>query len=271
MGAMRVRIATSICLGIMLAIASSASAQSINVNFSEAGSTPSSSYAAAGGAGMWNTVTGLAGQTFTLFATDGSPTGVTVIQQPTATLITTTDPSVSGDDAILLNHGLVTTNQETCLAFSNMHAGSYEVLVYAWLPLQPTVKSRTRQDEAPSTIDVGGAWPGHHEEGITYARYMVQVSSDGMLPAHSGLAPNAPAAALNAVQIRLLSQGADGAPVGLDATTGGGNNPDGGLGGGGGGHGGCATTRDAGPGALVVGLAIVAGLRRRRTGVRRRP
>jgi uncharacterized protein (TIGR03382 family) len=67
------------------------------------------------------------------------------------------------------------------------------------------VKSRTRQDEAPSTADVGGAWRGSHAEGVTYARYVVTVDASGALPAHSGLVPGAPMSALNGVQIRPLS------------------------------------------------------------------
>jgi uncharacterized protein (TIGR03382 family) len=182
----------------------SAHAQSINVSFGHTSGGPSSSYAAAGAAGHWNVVTGVAGPSFDLVAIDGSATGVSVSQSPTTTVLTTTDPALSGDDANLLNNGLVTNGAETCLSFHGMQAGTYEVLIYAWLPDQPTVKSRTRQDEAPSTVDVGGAWTGAHVAGVTYARYVVTVDASGELPAHSGLVPGAPASALNAVQIRPL-------------------------------------------------------------------
>jgi hypothetical protein len=246
---------------ILVSTAAPAAAQSINVNFGPPGTTPSASYAAAGGAGTWNTVTGISGMTFHLVATDGSPSDITVSQSPTTTLLAVTDPSVSGDDAKLLNNGLVTSSAETCLAFSGFAPGRYEVLVYAWLPDQPAVKSRTRQDEAPSTIDVGGAWTGTHVEGVSYARYVVDVGADGALPAHSGLVPGAPAAALNGVQIRLLpTGGTDGPP---DAGVGGGGETgDAGSDGGGGSHGGgCSAAGGVGPGALLA-LALV---RRRRS------
>jgi hypothetical protein len=245
---------------VLLAITAPASAQSLNVSFT-AGSGPSSGYAAAGGAGVWNAVTGVAGPSYNLVGIDGSPSGVAMTQSPTTTLITATDASVSGDDATLLDHGLVTTGAETCLSFNGFQPGSYEVLIYAWLPGQPTVKSRTRQDEAPMTIDVGGAWTGAHVAGVTYARYVVDVGSDGILPAHSGLAPSAPSAALNGVQIRPL------ASAGVDA------GPRDGAGGGGGATddagtdpqphgGGCNSGRTGGlaPGLLVLGFL----LRRRR-------
>ena len=241
--------ARTIVIAAIVALAAVADAQSINVNFAPAGNTPSPGYAAAGAAGTWNTVTGIAGTTFELVATDGSPSGVTLSQSPTTTLLATRDPSVTGDDATLLDNGLVTTGAETCLTFQGFHPGSYEVLIYAWLPGQPGVKSRTRQDEAPATKDVGGAWPGMHAEGTTYARYVVTVGADGVLPAHSGLVPGAPDAALNGVQIRPLSAtggdagaaSADGGLAGADAGAGGAATSDGG------------TTSSAMPGGCSVG------------------
>jgi hypothetical protein len=212
----------TVVFGICALATPVAAETTLNVNFGPAGATPSPTYGAAGTPGTWNTVTGFAGSAYHLTAADGSP--VTLTQAPTTTDLATSDPSVSGDDATLLNNGLVTTGLETCLMFSGIASGSYEVFVYAWLPNQPTVKSRTRQDETPSTIDVGGTWTGAHVEGVTYARYVVTVGADGNLPAHSGLVPGAPAAALNAVQIRPLGSTppplVDGG-VGVDPTDGG--------------------------------------------------
>lgn len=221
-----------IVLMTLAALAAPASAQSVNVNFGD-GPTPSPTYAAAGAAGTWNTVSGIAGKTFSLVTTDGAPSDITVSQSPTTTLLATSDGSVSGDDAALLNSGLVTHGAETCLTFNGFRPGRYEVLIYAWLPNQPTVKSRTRQDQAPATVDVGGAWPGAHAEGVTYARYVVDVGSDGRLPAHSGLVPGAPAAALNGIQIRPLADTSpDAGPAGVvdagpsEGQGDGGNQPD---------------------------------------------
>lgn len=251
-------------IGALSLVPALASADAINVSFGgSAADAPSPTYAAAGGAGTWNSVSGVAGPAYQLVGTDGAPTNISVTQSPTATVLSTTDPSVSGDDAKLLDTGLVTTGAETCLMFTGFAAGQYEVLIYAWLPNQPTVLSRTRQDEAPSTVDVGGAWSGHHAENVTYARYVVTVGSDGNLPAHSGLAPGQTSAALNGVQIRPLS-----------ATTPPDGAPDAGGGGGGGGgvvddagtttssshHGGCSA---GGAPGLVV-LAVLALRRRRR-------
>ena len=246
--------------------ASAAHAQSINVDFGPSTARPSATYAAAGLAGPWNTITGIAGPAYSGFvAIDGTPTSIEMTQSPTTTLLGATDPSVTGDDAKLLDNGLDTTGAETCLLFSGLEAGTYEVLIYAWTPDQPAVLSRTRQDEAPSTKDVGGAWTGQHQEGVTYARYTVTVDSTGNLPAHSGLAPNQPSAALNGVQIRLL---VDGPP---DAGTGGGGaGPDGGT------QspehpGGCAAGGDRASVVMVGAIALVLCRRRRGRSAARRP
>jgi uncharacterized protein (TIGR03382 family) len=252
-------------LWLVCGIAASAHAQSVNVNFGDPANPPSSTYAAAGAAGVWNSVTGVNGMVFPLVLTDGTTSGITVSQQPTTTLLTGSDPSVTGDDATLLDTGLVTTGNETCVAFSGFPAGTYEVLVYAWTPDQPTVKSRTRQDAAPSTIDVGGAWTGSHVEGVTYARYVVAIGPDSQLPAHSGLVPGQLSAALNGIQIRPLSEVGTDAGVPGDAAGGGGGGGGGAPSDGGGDlephHAGCSTG-GGGSGAVVM-LALVL-LRRRR-------
>jgi hypothetical protein len=235
-----------------------AHAQSINVSFGHTSGAPSSSYAAAGAAGVWNAVTGISGPTFTLVDTDGAPTSVTLTQSPTTTVLANPDPSVSGDDAALLDNGLVTNGAETCLAFSGFQPGTYEVLVYAWLPNQPTMLSRTRQDEAPSTIDVGGAWTGAHAAGITYARYVVTVDASGSLPAHSGLAPNTALAALNGVQIRPLpATGSPDAGVVTPPDAAVTQDPDAGASAANDNGGGCST---GGGGASWLAIAMIAGL-----------
>jgi hypothetical protein len=249
----------------LLLAAAPAAAESLNISFGHTSGAPSATYAAAGTAGTWNAVSGVAGASYPLVDITGAATGVSVSQGPTTTVLSATDGSVTGDDAALLNSGLVTTGAETCLMFSGVAAGTYEVLEYAWLPNQPAVKSRTRQDQAPTTVDVGGAWTGAHVEGVTYARYVVTVGADGQLPAHSGLVPNAPDSALNGVQIRPLSSGA------VDAgTTGGGGGggvtgPDAGVGGGGHHGSGCTAGGSTGtPLLIVLGVGLLFRRGRRR-------
>src|SRR5215831_7065675 len=203
-------------LGVALAVLveqeNLARAQAFNVDFGMPANKPADTYAAAGLPGVWNSIEGQAGITYPLVGLDGRATGVTLTQTGATSLVQASDPSVSGDDAALLDDALITNiaGQEVCLGIHGLQPGMYEVLIYAWMPNAPTVKSRARQDLSTMTIDVGGAWTGTHVAGVTYARWVLTVDSSGFLGSHSGIVPNAlpsNGAALNGVQIRPLTSG----------------------------------------------------------------
>src|SRR5215813_341006 len=201
-----------IALAALVGVEDLARAQAFNIDFGTAANKPADTYAAAGLPGVWNGIEGQSGTTYALVGLDGRPTGVTLTQSGATSLISTSDSSVSGDDAALLDDALITTNasQEVCLGIHGLSPGTYEVLIYAWMPNAPTVKSRARQDLSTMTIDVGGAWTGSHVEGVTYARWVLTIDSSGFLGSHSGIVPNAlpsNGAALNGVQIRPLTSG----------------------------------------------------------------
>jgi len=190
------------------ALGGSASAQSLNVNFGPAGTAPSPTYAAAGLPGVWNNIEGTEGHPYWLVGLDGNPTNVELNQIGAWGLLSAFDPSVSGDDAALLDHALVTyapPGDEVCLIIDGLEPGRYEVIIYAWMPNAPTVLSRVRQDLSMTTYDVGGAWPGGHVEGITYARHVLDLT--GYLGSHSGVPKNGlpeNGAALNGFQLHKL-------------------------------------------------------------------
>jgi hypothetical protein len=59
----------------------------------------------------------------------------------------------------------------------------------------------------PETALVGGTWNGAHQEGVTYARHIVDVTN-GRIGFHSGIPGGGmvnPGAAFNGVQLRLLA------------------------------------------------------------------
>jgi hypothetical protein len=204
-------------LGLAAALAALAPAavtgQAFNLDFGQPGDTPPATYTAAGGAGVWNGLVAANGTTTpNLLDVDGVVTDVSVRQLGGSDTLTADDPATSGADSLLLDDYLVTFNQvESCLFFENLEPGVYEVLLYAWMPLQPTVMSYTSVDQEDSVphYEVGGAWPGHHEELISYSRHLVTVDGDGILNMHSGLAPGADprlGAALNGVQLRPFNE-----------------------------------------------------------------
>src|SRR5437899_3122081 len=146
--------------------AAGAQAQNINVDFGPAAAGPSATYGAAGLPGVWNSIEGQSTPSVTYNLVDiyGNPTPVTLSQYGGMSLLTTSDPSVTGDDAALLDDYLITYDPtlESCLFVNGLEPGTYEVLMYAWMPNQPAVFSRVRHDLASMTVDVGGTWTGSH-------------------------------------------------------------------------------------------------------------
>ena len=200
----------SVLLACLLATGS-VHAQSFNLDFGNPTTKPPSDYAAAGRAGEWVGLVAPHGTTTTnLTDVDGVVTDVRVRQLGGTQTLTADDPATAGNDSLLLDDYLVTFNAvESCLFFENLEPGDYEVLIYAWMPLEPTVDSLTNIDQEPGNphVSVGGAWNGSHEEGVTFSRHLVPVGANGILNMHSGLAPGANpslGAALNAVQIRRI-------------------------------------------------------------------
>ena len=193
----------------ILSIPAHLRAQSFNIDFGDSGTGPSSSYPAAGLPGTWNAIPGDTSTYYTLFDLTGAPTTVVLWQTGAAGVVTESDPTVAGNDAALLDDGLVTYTQgvDSCLFFSGLEPGTYELLTYAWRPNFPTEMAKSFVDNTPGIEITGGAWPGHHVHGVTYARHIVTVDSGGTMWAHSGLATGAdPAvgAICNGMQLRRI-------------------------------------------------------------------
>lgn len=200
------------CALVFSSIAHSrANAQSFNVDVGPVADPPSSSYGGAGLAGHWNSLVAAHNTTtFNLRDVNGVVTPVRVWQYGGTSLLTADDPATAGDDDALMDDCLLTftSNLETCLFFYDLQPGSYEVTIYAWMPNQPAIRSYTSSDEEPGYPHkiVGGAWPGGHQNLVTYSRHNCIVTT-GLLRTHSGIVPGhnpALGAAFNGVQIRKL-------------------------------------------------------------------
>lgn len=193
-------------------------AQAINIDFGEPGAGPPPSYGAAGLPGVWNSLRGDHGVTTpNLLGLDGEPTTVSLRQIGGFDTPTVIDPDTTGDDALLMDDYLVTFSPtlESCIYLDGLAPGRYEVLIYARMPNRPDVLSYTSVDQEPGVpyFEVGGPWPGAHEELISYSRHVAVVGASGDLDLHSGIPPGAIAAngaALNGLQIRPLDIFADG-------------------------------------------------------------
>ncbi len=199
----------------VLFVAGAATAQSFNVDFGAPGAGPPDAYAAAGQPGHWISVPGTQGvNVFNLVDVGGNVTAAWFNQIGGTQTLLVDDPSISGDDATLLEDFLIThTAVENCIFFHDLEPGTYEVIIYAWMPLQPAVLNRTRVDQEPGVPAylVGGAWPGQHELLVTYSLHIAEVAaagpSAGVLGLHSGVPPGGDfvaGAALNGLQVRKL-------------------------------------------------------------------
>ncbi len=199
--------------------------QDFNVDVGLPGSQPSSGYAAAGRAGVWNSVRadhispftpGPTAQDVFLVDLDGNPTGVGFHQFGGMDLVAANDPSVSGDDAALLNDYLATHSAlEDCMYLNGLVDGDYEVITYAWMPNSPGTLQNVRFDNHPGNELAGGAWGGQHASSVTYTREIVTVTG-GHLGWHVGIPSGGaafPGAAFNGFQIRRLGPPAGAVPL----------------------------------------------------------
>lgn len=190
------------------------SGQAINVDFGEPGAGPPSGYGAVGLPGVWNSLRADHGSTTPgLVGLDGEPTAVSLTQIGGLDTPTALDPDTDGSDGLLMDDYLVTFDAglESCIFLDGVAPGIYEVLVYARMPNTPDVLSYTSVDQEPGFPhhEVGGPWPGGHQELVTYSRHVAVVAADGNLDLHSGIVPGASAAegaALNGLQIRPLDE-----------------------------------------------------------------
>ena len=159
--------------------AAPASAQKVNVDVGgTATGAPSSAYgAAAGQPGVWNVLAPLTtGSPMPLVGLDGAPTGLTLSFPSIFNAgVAFDDPATLGDDGALVDDGVRTTGT-LFLTVSGLAHGSYTVTTYARSVDDASDVSRVI---VPGSFDgpqlVGGAWPGGHAHGVSYARHAVEV------------------------------------------------------------------------------------------------
>ena len=204
-----------IALGLALAAAMPAAAQSFNIDIGSPGDAPPSRYGGAGQAGHWMKIPGTSGVTVTgLVDVNGEVTGAQLLQIGGTETLALEDPVLRGDDAILMNDVLIThTPTENCIFFSGLEPGEYEVIIYARMPALPEIIAKTRVDEEPGMplSFVGGEWTGEHELGVSYSFHLAEVAASGPQAGKLGLHSGVPAggdfdigAALNGFQIKRI-------------------------------------------------------------------
>jgi len=185
--------------------------QPINVDFGGPESLPPATYGAAGLPGVWNPVGVLPpGERLPLVDRAGQSIPARIYMIGGTHMLVTDDPSTTGDHEALLDDMLIGFNNpvDVCIWVENLENGDYEVITYAMTPADPVLQSRVRVDfGTPGPVWIGGAWPGAHQEGITFARHTVQVT-DGGIALHSGLWSANVQSGINGLQLRPISTSA---------------------------------------------------------------
>ncbi len=194
----------ALCSVLALAAGSPVLAQSFNIEFGPSGSAvPPSTYAAAGWPGVWNTFSSLPTNVwFPVVDLNGQATSAYIYNNG-GTAFMTGSSGASGADAALMGDMFLSYNNPTdlCLWLTGLQAGTYQVYMYAMTPGNSTLQSRVRVDNgSPGATMVGGAWPGHHVQGVTYQMFTVTVPAGGTIAFHSGLAGANIQSGLNGVQ-----------------------------------------------------------------------
>ncbi len=169
-----IALATALCCG-------AAHGQSVNIDFENTAGAPSSDYAAAGLAGVWNALTPTAGVPDGVVNVLGNPVAATVtlnIAQPFAF----DDAGTAGNDERLLDDGVGFMGDVLfTVAFDGLMPGTYELFTYGWTPGLPGDSTLVLIDEELlDGLIAGGPWPGKLAEGVTHVVHDVDVI-DGTL------------------------------------------------------------------------------------------
>jgi hypothetical protein len=194
----------SIVLAAVVVIAPAAG-QSLNVEFGDGASAPPASYAAAGLAGVWNSLEGVELVTYPLVDLNGAAIPATLKNIGAPSSLQVNDPLTFGADEALMDEMIISFNNpvDACIFFSGLAPGEYDVLVYAMTPGNAGLQSRVRVDFANEPpIWIGGAWPGQQQEGITYAHHTVTVTN-GSMGLHSGDWGTLVQSGINGIQLML--------------------------------------------------------------------
>ncbi len=197
----------AVSFGVVCALASSSLGQSLNLRFGSAASTPSPNYGAVGLLGVWNSLQLTPDYTLEpLVDLQGNPIAAQYYQSGSSSMLSFDNPLTSGDDGKLMDSMILSSNNPSdgCFWIQGLALGTYEVTIYALTPNDPTLFTRTRVDNgSPGPTMVGGTWPGHHQEFVSFARFTV-TTTDGTIAFHDGLAGAVIQSGMNGMQLEYF-------------------------------------------------------------------
>ncbi|HUR28187.1 MAG TPA: hypothetical protein VM509_08365 [Planctomycetota bacterium] len=156
-------------------LATSASAQSFNIDFGSFNAAPANTYGAASGSvGTWNQL-----------VTNGPNSLLNLAGAATSVSATATapgnygfgfdNPGTLGNDGLLMDDGHDGT---MTLDFSGLSNGNYDIYTYGWAPDSGAYFTNVAVTNSPNPMQaVGGNWPGGFTQGITHAKHSLTVTA----------------------------------------------------------------------------------------------
>lgn len=191
----------------LLAPLAPAAAQSINIDFGPPGTPPSPTYAGAGRAGVWNQFGVVPSNPQPLVGLWGQAINATLWNSGGTDTLNYNNAAITGDDGRLMNDMFITYDggSDLCLYFEGLQHGNYQVIIYGMNP-DNSNSNLTRVDSGnPGPTTIGGAWPGHHVQGVTYSSFTITVT-DGNINAHAGIAGSGSRMGMNGIQLVYLGE-----------------------------------------------------------------
>jgi len=178
----------SFARGSLLAVVSFAcaplTAQSLNLDLGQNVTfpVPSAGYAAVGSAGVWNSV-GVPANSIPLVGLSGTATTATISSIGGFLSFDYDNPATTGEAQNLLDdvQDLGGPTSMVTWFFNGLVDGDYSVITYAWAPDNNSFRTGVA---IPGSVDpaqnVGGAWTGAHQLGVTYALHHITVSGGSL-------------------------------------------------------------------------------------------
>lgn len=151
-----------------------ARAQSFNLDAGKELGLPDASYgAAADQPGQWQELAFNAETTVALIDIDGAATAATISSPLPFGPAFTEGNGPSGDDEKLLGDYLDLHSTPATLEIAGLAPGDYVIYTYAWAPDDSRYATVVSVND--DSQQIGGAWTGALEEGVTHARHAVTV------------------------------------------------------------------------------------------------
>lgn len=165
-------------------VAPTVSAQPINIDFGATAAVPSPAYAGAAlQPGLWNALAGSTIAPQPLLDTTGAITSATLQVEVARPEYSANHPGTTGDDQALYDDclDLGPLLDKTTLFIDGLTPGFYGIYIYAWSGDSELFRTGVTVIGAHPEASIGGAWPGLHQPGITFA-YTTFLASGGPGP-----------------------------------------------------------------------------------------